>query len=427
MTEKIIGTTVDSATARSAGTPAERRPGGVRLEVRGLSKRYGQRTVLHSAQLSIEPGQFVAIVGRSGCGKSTLLRLVAGLESASAGQIEVDGVPLTGLSDDTRIMFQDARLLPWKRVAGNVALGLPAAQRAAASDVLVRVGLGERQGDWPARLSGGQRQRVALARALVHNPRLLLLDEPLGALDALTRIEMHRLIEDLWRASGFTALLVTHDVQEAVALADRVVLIEDGRIALDETIALARPRSHGDPAFALLEKRILDRVLQKPGSDAPAAAIHRADDVPDLAAHRAPRDAVLDGDGDGVTARRDGDRLDGPVEPGRVLRRGVVRHVDTVLGVTHRGCPIGGDEQLHAVARGRVQIPLDRSLHHATAAGSKCSVERIGEDSPFDDSLVDGTATLDERRVLLRGPDHRQQWRAHESNTRQCDGEIKQA
>ncbi len=244
---------------------------GIHLEAQGLSKRYGPREVLRSAQLTIEPGQFVAIVGRSGCGKSTLLRLVAGLESATSGQIVADGRPLAGLSQNTRIMFQDSRLLPWKRVLDNVALGLPASQRKAAQEVLDRVGLGDRGGDWPARLSGGQRQRVSLARALVHNPRLLLLDEPLGALDALTRIEMHRLIETLWRASGFTALLVTHDVQEAVALADRVILIEDGRIGLDEPIALGRPRSHGDAAFAAQEKRILDRVLQKPESE-PAAA-----------------------------------------------------------------------------------------------------------------------------------------------------------
>lgn len=248
-------------------------PQGVRLEVRGVDKRYGTRTVLKKADLVIEPGEFVAIVGRSGCGKSTLLRLVAGLESVSGGAIRLDGEGVSGLSDSTRIMFQDSRLLPWKRVADNVALGLPPAQRGAAADVLARVGLGDRLGEWPARLSGGQRQRVALARALVHNPRLLLLDEPLGALDALTRIEMHRLIEGLWRSSGFTALLVTHDVQEAVALADRVILIEDGQIALDQRIDLPRPRVHGDDAFAALEKRILDRVLQKPDPEsAPGGA-----------------------------------------------------------------------------------------------------------------------------------------------------------
>lgn len=233
--------------------------------MRNVDKRYGTREVLRKTDLAIEPGQFVAIVGRSGCGKSTLLRLVAGLESVSGGSIRIDGHSVAGLSGDTRIMFQDSRLLPWKRVADNVALGLPPGRRGAAADVLARVGLGDRLGEWPARLSGGQRQRVALARALVHNPRLLLLDEPLGALDALTRIDMHRLIEGLWQASGFTALLVTHDVQEAVALADRVILIEDGQIALDQRIGLPRPRTHGDAAFAALEKRILDRVLQKPG------------------------------------------------------------------------------------------------------------------------------------------------------------------
>lgn len=237
---------------------------GVRLQASRLSKRYGSRDVLRNTQLTIEPGQFVAIVGRSGCGKSTLLRLVAGLEAASDGSLRVNGKDVIGLSDDTRIMFQDARLLPWKRVLDNVTLGLPKEKRADGDAVLAQVGLADRGGDWPAKLSGGQRQRVSLARALVHHPRLLLLDEPLGALDALTRIEMHRLIEGLWLKNGFTALLVTHDVQEAVALADRVILIEDGSIALDETITLARPRSQGDAAFAAIEKRILDRVLQKP-------------------------------------------------------------------------------------------------------------------------------------------------------------------
>ncbi|GAD21623.1 ATP-binding cassette domain-containing protein [Acidovorax sp. MR-S7] len=241
--------------------------GGVQLEIRQLTKRYGAREVLRHAQLAIEPGEFIAIVGRSGCGKSTLLRLVAGLEEASEGSLAVDGRPVHGLHGDTRIMFQDARLLPWRRVLDNVTLGLPRDQRARALEVLAQVGLADRAGEWPARLSGGQRQRVALARALVHQPRLLLLDEPLGALDALTRIEMHRLIEGLWQQRRFTALLVTHDVQEAVALADRVVLIEDGRIALDERIALARPRSQGDAQFAAIEKRILDRVLQKPGAE----------------------------------------------------------------------------------------------------------------------------------------------------------------
>ena len=243
---------------------------GVRLQLKGLSKCYGQREVLRDNQLTIEPGEFVAIVGRSGCGKSTLLRLVAGLEQASGGELLLDGKQVDGLHEDTRIMFQDARLLPWKRVVDNVALGLPKSGKKDAEAVLSQVGLGDRLNDWPAKLSGGQRQRVALARALVHRPQLLLLDEPLGALDALTRIEMHELIEGLWRRHGFTALLVTHDVQEAVALADRVILIEGGAIALDERVPLARPRSRGDATFAAIEKRILDRVLQQPDTSAPS-------------------------------------------------------------------------------------------------------------------------------------------------------------
>ncbi len=254
-------------TETSSGVVAQR---GVALAARGLSKRYGQRTVLERAQLQIQAGEFVAIVGRSGCGKSTLLRLVAGLETASAGTLQIDQREVTGLRENTRIMFQDARLLPWKRVIDNVALGLTHSAHAAAAKVLDQVGLADRGDEWPARLSGGQRQRVALARALVHQPDLLLLDEPLGALDALTRIEMHSLIESLWQRHGFTALLVTHDVQEAVALADRVVLIEDGVIALDLRIDLPRPRHRGDPHFAALEERLLDRVLQRPAKeDAP--------------------------------------------------------------------------------------------------------------------------------------------------------------
>ena len=242
---------------------ATSRKSGVRLEARGLVKRFGEREVLRHTELVIEPGEFVAIVGRSGCGQSTLLRLIAGLDRPSAGTLRIDGREIVGPSEDTRILFQDSRLLPWRRVWGNITLGLPAAPRPRAARVLNQVGLGDRGSDWPARLSGGQRQRVSLARALVHSPRLLLLDEPLGALDALTRIEMHRLIESLWMRNGFTALLATHDVQEAVALADRVILIEEGRIALDERIPLARPRARG-AAFAALEKRILDRVLQRP-------------------------------------------------------------------------------------------------------------------------------------------------------------------
>ncbi|MBK1714996.1 ATP-binding cassette domain-containing protein [Rubrivivax gelatinosus] len=243
---------------------------GLAVQARGLGKAFGERVVLDGIDLVLEPGEFVAIVGRSGCGKSTLLRLVAGLDTATAGELALDGSTLRSRRADLRIMFQDARLLPWKRVIDNIALGLegPDAQERARR-ALAQVGLAERGGDWPAVLSGGQRQRVALARALVHRPRLLLLDEPLGALDALTRIEMQQLIEQVWREHGFSALLVTHDVSEAVAMADRVILIEDGRVALDEPIRLPRPRSRGDAAFAALEERVLRRVLGGPAATAP--------------------------------------------------------------------------------------------------------------------------------------------------------------
>lgn len=250
-----------------APAPGEARRSGVRIRFDGLSKAYAARQVLNDVNLDIEPGEFVAIVGRSGCGKSTLLRLLAGLEQPGAGGIALDGDPLQQTRDELRLMFQDARLLPWRTVADNVALGLPGSRadvRRAALAALADVGLADRADEWPSRLSGGQRQRVALARALVHKPRLLLLDEPLGALDALTRIEMHQLIERLWLAQGFTALLVTHDVAEAVALADRVLLIEDGGIALDLRVPLARPRERGSAAFAALEDDVLRRVLQHP-------------------------------------------------------------------------------------------------------------------------------------------------------------------
>ncbi|MYN06342.1 ATP-binding cassette domain-containing protein [Pseudoduganella aquatica] len=235
---------------------------GVPINISALRKSYGAREVLRGIDLQLKAGEFVAIVGRSGCGKSTLLRALAGLEQADSGSISMgEG------KADLRIMFQEARLLPWKPVLENVALGLPHALNAAAA-ALSTVGLGERADDWPAALSGGQKQRVALARALVHQPQVLLLDEPLGALDALTRIEMQQLIESLWLSRGFTAVLVTHDVTEAVALADRVLLIEDGAIALDLAIDLPRPRAaargNGDnaAAFAALEQRILSHVLR---------------------------------------------------------------------------------------------------------------------------------------------------------------------
>ena len=183
---------------------------GAELHLLQLSQIYGQHSVLRDLNLEVAAGQFVAIVGRSGCGKSTLLRLIAGLERSTSGRILINGEPLRSLNLDARVMFQDARLLPWKRVLQNVRLGIRHRSNDRAIWALQQVGLEERSQDFPLVLSGGQKQRVALARALVSNPRLLLLDEPLSALDALTRREMQQLIELLWQEQRFTALLVTH-------------------------------------------------------------------------------------------------------------------------------------------------------------------------------------------------------------------------
>lgn len=237
---------------------------GIPLAIEGIHKSFGARQVLSAIDLHIPAGQFVAIVGRSGCGKSTLLRLLAGLDAPSGGQLLAGKGPLSAAREDTRLMFQDARLLPWKRVIDNVGLGLSGNWQPRAREALAAVGLADRAQEWPAALSGGQKQRVALARALIHQPRLLLLDEPLGALDALTRIEMQQLIERLWQQHGFTVLLVTHDVSEAVAIADRVILIEDGQIGLDLPVDLPRPRQRGSARLAALEAEVLNRVLALP-------------------------------------------------------------------------------------------------------------------------------------------------------------------
>jgi sulfonate transport system ATP-binding protein len=237
---------------------------GAPVTIRGVGKAFGALEVLRDVTLDFRPGDFVAVVGRSGCGKSTLLRLLAGLERPDAGEIVIDDRPVRGRPAATRLMFQDARLLPWLRVLDNVGLGLTGDWRPVARAALREVGLESRAGDWPAVLSGGQRQRVALARALVTRPRLLLLDEPLGALDALTRIEMQGLVETVWRHAGFTAVLVTHDVAEAVQLADRVLMIDRGRVVIDVTVPLPRPRERGHPGFAALEGGILARLLGRP-------------------------------------------------------------------------------------------------------------------------------------------------------------------
>lgn len=245
----------------------EPRPRGVAIAVESLSRSFGDNQVLTGIDLSIAAGSFVAVVGRSGCGKSTLLRLLVGLDRPSAGTLRFSdprsGAPAAGAG---RIMFQEARLLPWATVLENVEVGLGrrrslAGARRAASATLAAVGLDGRGADWPSVLSGGQKQRVALARSLVSAPDFLALDEPFGALDALTRMEMQALLERVWLDQGFTALFVTHDVAEALTLADRIVLLEEGRVSLDLAVDLPRPRRRGSVDLARLEERILKEIL----------------------------------------------------------------------------------------------------------------------------------------------------------------------
>ena len=254
-----------AATLARAVPEAESRATSV--NARGLGKSFGAKRVLRNLDLDVPAGQFLAIVGRSGCGKSTLLRLIAGLDSVDAGRIKYGDDGAANAGSVARVMFQEPRLLPWANVLANVEVGLgaergePDAHRRAL-DALRAVGLAERAGEWPSVLSGGQKQRVALARALVSRPRLLALDEPLGALDALTRIEMQRLLETVWRSEGFTAILVTHDVSEAIALADRIAVIEDGDIGLDIAVDLPRPRHRGAAEFGALEEHVLEKLLR---------------------------------------------------------------------------------------------------------------------------------------------------------------------
>ncbi|MEU4420941.1 ABC transporter ATP-binding protein [Actinoplanes sp. NPDC024001] len=232
---------------------ATRSASDLTVRVAGLRRAFGDTVVLDGAELSIRPGEVVALLGGSGSGKSTLLRALAGLDPEATGDIAVP--------DHFGVVFQEHRLLPWKRVIDNVALGLSGADaRGRAVAALTEVGLGDRGQAWPAELSGGQAQRVAVARALVREPELLLLDEPFGALDALTRLRMQRLLERLLDRHGFAALLVTHDVDEALLLADRALVLDGGRIAEQLEVSLPRPRHQEDPEFGRLRRHLLDRL-----------------------------------------------------------------------------------------------------------------------------------------------------------------------
>lgn len=241
---------------------------GAALSVRGVNHRFelegAALPVLDNIDLDIQPGEFVALLGPSGCGKSTLLRLVAGLEPPAEGALLADGEPIAGPSPSRIVVFQDPTLYPWRTVRNNVALGLQArgllkTQGARVDDALQRVGLQAFGQAYPHQLSGGMAQRAALARALVNDPRILILDEPLGKLDSLTRIAMQSELVDLWQRAGFTSLLVTHDVEEALFMATRIVVLSERPARIKDEIVndLPYPRHRGDPKLAALRHRAL--------------------------------------------------------------------------------------------------------------------------------------------------------------------------
>ncbi len=229
--------------AEATGEPAP-------VQLRNVVRQFGEQRVIDGLDLDIKPGEFVALLGASGSGKTTLLRALAGLDSIDSGQLRV---PLARAA-----VFQEPRLMPWKSAWRNVVLGLRnGGGKRRAEQALTEVGLAHRISAFPATLSGGEAQRVALARALVREPKLLLLDEPFAALDALTRIRMHQLIIDLWRKHTPAVLLVTHDVDEAILLADRVIVLANGKIADELRIELPRQRSTAQPGFQAICTRLL--------------------------------------------------------------------------------------------------------------------------------------------------------------------------
>ncbi|WP_329115681.1 ABC transporter ATP-binding protein [Streptomyces sp. NBC_01465] len=223
---------------------------GLSVRIEGLQRVFDGRAVLDGVELSLRPGEFVALLGHSGSGKSTLLRAAARLDQGVTGTVDVP--------EARSVVFQDPRLLPWARVLENVTLGLRGGDAAVrAREALAEVGLAEKERAWPGTLSGGEAQRVALARALVRSPELLLLDEPFGALDALTRLRMHGLLRQLCERHRPAVLLVTHDVDEALALADRALVLTGGRLSLDVPVELPAGRSRTSPEFAALRTRLL--------------------------------------------------------------------------------------------------------------------------------------------------------------------------
>lgn len=257
--------------ATHAGVVSEEEPA---VEVRGLYRSFNEAGgVLNGLDLDIRPGEFVALIGRSGSGKSTLLRALAGLDRGVAGSGTIT-VP-----ERVSVVFQDSRLLPWKRVLDNVLLGMrERGARDAGRTALAEVGLAGRERSWPHELSGGEQQRAALARSLVREPQLLLADEPFGALDALTRIRMHRLLRRLCEVHRPAVLLVTHDVDEAIVLADRVIVLDDGVVSADIPVAIDGRRNQADPTFAALRTRLLASLGVEDDADAALPGQHRGQD-----------------------------------------------------------------------------------------------------------------------------------------------------
>jgi sulfonate transport system ATP-binding protein len=244
---------VDSAVPVSTAIEVDRSSAPLAVRARTLSRAFDERGILHDIDLEIRQGEFVVLLGRSGSGKSTLLRILARLDAEFDGELRVPARP--------SVAFQDSRLLPWNRVIDNVTLGLndrDAKQRAA--ELLAEVGLADRARAWPKTLSGGEAQRAALARALVRQPELLLMDEPFGALDALTRIKMHRLLRTLCDRYRPGVLLVTHDVDEAVLLGDRILVLTDGRLSLDLAVDLPVSGRRHTPEFTRLRTRLLTEL-----------------------------------------------------------------------------------------------------------------------------------------------------------------------
>ena len=237
------------------------------LTVRGIGKTYADGTeALRGVDVHAAEGEIVAILGGSGCGKTTLLRLIAGLDQASTGTIAVDGVALAGTNAAISAVFQEPRLLPWLTAEANIAFGgrrLAKAERDVRTESLLdRVGLAGYGKRWPRELSGGQQQRIAIARALIGHPGVLLLDEPFSALDPFTRASLHDLLLDLWRELKPTVLMVTHDIEEAVVLADRIVVMRPhpGRVQETLTVDLPRPRNRLAPAFDLTKRNVLRAI-----------------------------------------------------------------------------------------------------------------------------------------------------------------------